>query len=107
MLFTFIENIRKQSKEVRRSYAVFITVGITLVIVCTYFLVMYFGALGTRPWDGGEDESKKDTSASDLFNASNVFFEGGAEEQSRTGESWSDQLQKMNEQFMEERLLES
>lgn len=106
MLLTFIENLKRQPKDVRKNYTLLIASGATLIIVCFYLLAMYFGALGTRSRNIETEEVKKNTTTGDLFNASNVFYDKGNvdAEKTNTNTGWAEQLRSLNEEFMNNRL---
>ncbi len=78
MLFSFLEKIRRSSPEVRKSYTLFFTVGITGFIILVYLTSIYLTMLGKRSPEEQVERSvpEGDNSIRELFDEANVFTKG-------------------------------
>jgi len=76
MLFKYLENVRREPYEVRKTHAIFITVTLTGMVVFVWLLGFLFNYLGTRDLRSEElgivDEESKITT---LFNNANSFMD--------------------------------
>ena len=97
MIIDYIDRLRKESPEVRKTYAMFFTIGVTTVIVIVYLTILFIGNVSTQ---SNEDSQKTvaEKTTSDLFKTSNTFIENNEGGVSANSENdWTQELRQFND----------
>ena len=100
MIIKYLENLRKQSPEVRKTYALFFTTVITATIVAIWVVTIYINNLGTRSVDETDNNPNKKQTTSDLFESSNTFVDDKETTNSNLREDWTQDLRQFDDESL-------